>query len=721
MTSRSNLAGIVTPEVQDGLDRLFLRRGRFLMLLTIGAVIVFVAANHLMGSAQWWSDGMNLSVAALLGLVMFSTRLPLVQRYMVEICLLLAAVLGAVRALAGIWHGDVTATATFIVAMAIMMAATLPWGLWRQFGVACALGCALAVNWHMVASGFGPESGRAAANVVLGLGGSVILAAETRRHHTRLLVDNLRRRDAEAALARLNAELEHRVDERTAQLTAATRALEREAHERRQTEAELRESQRRLQAVLDHAGVAIYLRDLDGRYLLVNRYWLRLAGRTAEEVIGHTIDEIMPADIAATFHAHDEEVLRGSDSRQFEESMPLPDGWHTFVSVRFPWLDTDGRPAGIWGLATDITDRKEAEAELRRSEAALSAVIENTSDAIWSIDRSGAVAVINAAARARFERHFGLPYASESARNVQHDLLDDFASLHARALAGEPVHFELSHVEADGTHHTLNSLHPIVERGEIIGVTGSSKDITELKRAQQTALQHQADLAHVLRLGTMGEMNAGLAHEINQPLGAIANYAQGCVHRLRARSIDADSLLPIIEQIAAEALRAGEIIRRLRDWLRKEGSRKAPADLNHLVRESVRLIEPEARARNVVLQVDLAPTLPVVSCNDIQIEQVLLNLLLNGVEAVEAAENSHRTLSVRTTLASDTIEVAVCDSGVGLPEPPDDVFTPFFTTKANGLGMGLSISRSIIEAHGGRLWSTRNPERGATLHFTLPA
>jgi len=242
-----------------------------------------------------------------------------------------------------------------------------------------------------------------------------------------------------------------------------------------------------------------------------------------------------------------------------------------------------------------------------------------------------------------------------------------------------------------------------------------------LKRIEAQAREHQAELAHVLRLGTMGEMAAGLAHEINQPLGAIANYAQGCVLRLRNGSIEAAGLLPIVEQIAGEALRAGEIIRRLRDLVRKEIPQQAEVDLNALVRESTRMIEPEARQHGISVRLELAADLPRVACDSIQIEQVVINLLLNGVDAVQAANNGERNLAVSTAVAGAAgVEVAICDSGVGVPDPPADVFAPFFSTKPNGLGMGLSISRSIIEAHGGHLSAKRNSRCGSTFRFTLP-
>lgn len=719
---RSSEASRPSPEVRAALDRLIIRRGRLLLLLGFAAVAVFSAINHLTWSPPpLWSDVMNVALSVLIGLSLLATRLAFVQRHMVWVCLVLGLTGSAVRAWAGVWHGEVAPTAIFFVVMAMTAAAILPWGFWPQLLGAGALGAMVAASAYLVLGNFGPPPGHAAAATGLGLICSAILAGEMRRHYIRLFDDNFRRRDAEAALARLNAELELRVEQRTAELTATARELEREAEERRQTEADLRESQRRLQVVLDHADVAIYLRDLDGRYLLANRYLLQMWGKRADEVIGRTMDELLPPDVAAVVRANDRAVLRASYSMQFEESFPLPDGWRTFITVKFLWAGRGGAPAGIWGLGTDITERKQAEAELRRSEAALSAVIENTTDAIWSVDRDARVTVMNGSARARFAQRYGITYGDDASTHVPAPLREEFMALFRRALAGEHVQLERTEMGADGPRWELLSLHPILARGEVIGATVFSKDVTNLKRAEQAARQHQADLAHVLRLSTMGEMASGLAHEINQPLGAIANYAQGCVRRLRAGTADVATLLPIVEEIGGEALRAGEIIRRLRDLIRKDTGRLSPADVNHLVRESVRLIEPEARARGVALRLDLTPDLPAVSCNDIQIEQVLLNLLLNGVEAVEASGNGDRALAVRTALEGNAIQVAVVDSGVGLPEPPADVFAPFYSTKSTGLGMGLSISRSIIEAHGGRLWGARNPDRGSTFRFTLPA
>ena len=254
------------------------------------------------------------------------------------------------------------------------------------------------------------------------------------------------------------------------------------------------------------------------------------------------------------------------------------------------------------------------------------------------------------------------------------------------------------------------------------GLAIFSTDVTERKRAEEAARQHQAELTHVLRVTSMGEMAAGLAHEINQPLTAIASYAQGSVRRLRANPPQVEPVLAVIDDIAAEALRAGEIIRRLRSLIRKEAPRQDWVDLNEVVGEVVRLLEPEARQHGVTVRVHADARLPALVADRIQIEQVILNLVRNAVDAMREVEG-RRELDIRTAaVGDDAVELSVRDSGPGLSAALlEHIFEPFFSTKSAGLGMGLSISRTIIEAHQGRLWATSSVGGGANFHFTLPA
>jgi len=244
----------------------------------------------------------------------------------------------------------------------------------------------------------------------------------------------------------------------------------------------------------------------------------------------------------------------------------------------------------------------------------------------------------------------------------------------------------------------------------------------ELQAAHEAIRQHQAELAHALRLHTAGEMAAALAHEINQPLCAITNYAQGGVQRLRNGVVDPLALREAFEEIAREGLRAGEIIRGLRNLVQRETAVSDGVDLNALAAEAVRLLEPQARVHGVTVRLEGASALPPVQADGTQIEQVMLNLMLNGLEAAAAAAaGARREVIVATAARHSAIEVAVSDTGSGFtPGAERRIFTPFFTTKSHGLGLGLAISRTIVECHGGRLWAMSTPGAGATFRFSLP-
>jgi PAS domain S-box-containing protein len=243
------------------------------------------------------------------------------------------------------------------------------------------------------------------------------------------------------------------------------------------------------------------------------------------------------------------------------------------------------------------------------------------------------------------------------------------------------------------------------------------------EQAREQARQHQAELAHVARLSTMGEMATAMAHELNQPLTAINTFADTSLRMLAAKDTDSEELKEALEGIGNQAVRAGEIIRRLRQFVTKQAPQKKSVDLNALVRDAVGFIERDAQAKSVGVRLELAKDLPLVSADAIQIEQVILNLMRNGIEAMEHASVKNRELSIRTigTAGKGAVRVSVEDTGPGFDqEALNRLFAPFVTTKPTGMGMGLSISRSIIESHGGRLWAESKPGHGAKFIFTIP-
>ena len=263
----------------------------------------------------------------------------------------------------------------------------------------------------------------------------------------------------------------------------------------------------------------------------------------------------------------------------------------------------------------------------------------------------------------------------------------------------------------------------------LYGARDSARYHRERRRAEQAeaevrARKHQVELTHAARLSTLGGMAAGLAHEINQPLAAIVSYARGCARRLRVGDVRPEALLEIIESIAAQALRAAAVLRRIRDFVRHREVPRERVDLGEVVREALHFAEVEARHLGVGLRVELDPEPLAVEVDPIQIEQVILNLVRNGFEATAsrvAPESDRREVVIRTARTPHGAEVTVSDTGPGVSAAvAARLFEPFFTTKRDGLGLGLSISRAIVEAHEGRLWVSPNLPRGATFHVELP-
>ena len=254
------------------------------------------------------------------------------------------------------------------------------------------------------------------------------------------------------------------------------------------------------------------------------------------------------------------------------------------------------------------------------------------------------------------------------------------------------------------------------------GAIVSHTEITERRRAEMEAQRSRQELAHFTRVSTMGALAASLAHELNQPLTGILTNAQAARRFLGASPPVLGELDDILSDIVEDDRRASDVIQRLRELLRKGEPKLSSLDLNVLIRDVVRLLGSDAIIRNVSIALELAPGLPVVSGDRVQLQQVILNLLVNAMDAVAEVSAADRRVTVRTRSETQGIQVSVEDLGTGLrDDAADKVFEPFYTTKPTGMGMGLTISKSIVEAHGGLIWALNNRMRGATFHVTLPA
>ena len=373
----------------------------------------------------------------------------------------------------------------------------------------------------------------------------------------------------------------------------------------------------------------------------------------------------------------------------------------------------------------------ERTSELMKAEQGYRVMIETANDAVVCMDESGAILLANPATIEVFGYEpaelIGKPLTvlmPEFLRKV-HD--DGFR----RYLATGQRHLNWQGTELTGLHKNGQEFPVEISFGEEVTAdghrifTGFVRDISERKQTEELrASLHatQAELARVSRLTTMGELAASIAHEVNQPLTGITSNGSACLRLLANRNLDPEVLRRALEEIVADGTRASAVIARIRASIKKTPPEKQALDINEVIQEVLELAGHELRKNRILVECQLTNTLPLVPADRVQLQQVLLNLIINGIEAMTEVTERPRELWMQSQLdESGQVLIAVCDSGIGLGSEADRLFTPFFTTKANGMGMGLSISRSILEDSGGRLWAAPNSPHGAVFSFTLPA
>jgi two-component system sensor kinase FixL len=364
--------------------------------------------------------------------------------------------------------------------------------------------------------------------------------------------------------------------------------------------------------------------------------------------------------------------------------------------------------------------------DLAAREAHLQSILDTVPDAMIVIDEHGLMQSFSSAA----ERQFGWKADEVLGRNVSLLMPEPYRTAHDSYLhrymgTGERRIIGIGRVvvgeRKDGTTFPMELAVGEMISGDRRYFTGFVRDLTERQDAERRLQDVQGELVHVSRLTALGEMASALAHELNQPLTAAANFMKGCLLLLDREPTDKPRLKEVIGQAADQALRAGQIIRRLRDFVAKGEADRRIENLPQLLEEAGALAMIGARERNVRLRFDLDPSVALVLVDKVQIQQVALNLLRNAVDAME--DSPRRDLVVTAAPAEDDmVEVSVRDTGPGIsPDVAGQLFQPFMTTKAHGMGVGLSISRTIIEAHGGRIWVEDNPGGGAVFKFTLRA
>jgi PAS domain S-box-containing protein len=385
--------------------------------------------------------------------------------------------------------------------------------------------------------------------------------------------------------------------------------------------------------------------------------------------------------------------------------------------------DEDGRPIRLMGTCRDITERKRAEAELRESEARFRLVADSAPVMIWMSGTDKLCTYLNKSWLDFTGRPIGQELGNGWAEGVDPEDLQRCLDTYSLAFdRREAFRMEYHLRRRDGEYRWV--LDTGVPRfnpdGSFAGYIGSCLDVTEQRRAEEQLHQAHDDLARVTRVVAMGQLAAAIAHEVNQPLTAIVTNGQFCLRRLEGATANPQEVLQAITEIVEDGSRASAVISRIRGLLAKGDAHRTEFDINQTIKDVAMLLRNELRQNRVALRTELAADLPRPTGNSVQLQQVLINLIMNAVEAMRVSTDGRREILIRSAKSREGVVVEVQDSGPGIdPEAGTHIFEPFFTTKATGIGMGLSISLTIIESHGGRIRNMPSAT-GARFEFTLP-
>jgi PAS domain S-box-containing protein len=499
--------------------------------------------------------------------------------------------------------------------------------------------------------------------------------------------------------------------------------ITRDVTERKQTEDALHGSEQRFRRYFELGLIGMAITSPTKAFLEANDELCRILGYDREELKRKTWAEIThPDDLAADTIQFNHVMACDYDGYTVDKRWIRKDGRviHTVMTancMRRP----DGSVDYFVGLVLDTTERRIAEERLHEYEKA----VEGLEEMIVVIDRDYRYRLANRS----FLDFRGLDREHLIGKGVPDFMRPDvWGGVKTRldeAFDGNIVKYELRceypHL---GERDLFASYFPIEgSTGVVDRVACVIQDITEKKHAESELRKTQEELAHVSRVTTLGELTASIAHEVNQPLGAIVTNGHACLRLLSRRKPDLESARECVESMISDGMRASEVIKRIRALLRKSTAGKSSYGLNETIQEVIAFTDTELEKNAISLTTDLAPHLPLVMIDRVQLQQVVMNLILNSIEAMNAPGWEPRDLLIRSEESrADEVMVTITDTGTGIdPAKRDLIFEPFFTTKPSGLGLGLSISRTIIEAHGGRLWITPNRNgRGATFQFTLP-
>jgi PAS domain S-box-containing protein len=537
--------------------------------------------------------------------------------------------------------------------------------------------------------------------------------AIAKRHGQWEMLETPEIKQTKTELAELKIDLERQVHQRTSELAAVNQQLQ--------------ETRRKLEEAQRIAHVGHWERDLETDAVTWSAEVYRIFGLPPQDrpmSFQEFLKRVHPEDQARVAHSV-AEAVRNHQHYAVEYKIMRVDGEQRFVHSEGEVLrDKLGRPLRAFGTLQDITERREAENILRQSESQLRLVIDTIPTMAWIVLPGGGLDFINQP----WLEYTGLSFEGaikEPTRTIHPDDLPRVKEKWSvNMVSGEPYEDEMRLRRADGQYRwfLVRTVPLRDEHGNVIRWYGTSTDIEDRKRAEEALRETQAVLARVTRATVVGELTASIAHEVNQPLGAVVNNANAALRWLDGKPPNLDETQEALQRIVRDGNRASEVVARIRALLKDGTPIKTRFNLGEVIAEIVALTEAEAQRRQVSVQTRMESNLPRVTADRVQVQQVLMNLMMNALDALEEVIDRPGILTIRAGSDSpNSVHVAVQDTGIGVDRhQADRLFQAFFTTKPHGLGMGLAISRSIIEAHGGRLWMTPNDGPGVTFQFALP-
>jgi PAS domain S-box-containing protein len=509
---------------------------------------------------------------------------------------------------------------------------------------------------------------------------------------------------------------------------AFARGVSRDVTKRKIAEEALRESEVRFRVVADAAPVLIWMSGVDKLCTFFNKPWLEFTGRSLEQEMGNGWAEgVHPDDLQRCLKIYTEAF----DARKafvMQYRLRRNDGEYRWISDNgVPRYDAQGNFGGYIGSCLDVTELINKEQALREFEERVVLAAEAAHLGVWEMDTATNELWMSDGARTLFQ--------FDSATRLDHEAVQDRVHPEDRALRDSAVkgaietrsQYEIEYrvLLPDGTLRWIGSRGRCVtgENGAGIRLIGVSIDITPRKLAEAEALRHREELGHLSRVAAMGELTASIAHELNQPLSGITSNASAGQRFIDRGDVDLRELRDLLGDIMADGRRAGDVIRGIQSMVKKGVPNRHRVNLNDLVINVARMVNPNAMLQSCKVETLLEPNLPAIEADPIQLQQVLLNLVINAFDAMHDTPVPHRKVVIATERDGDsTIRTSVRDYGVGISEEAHErLFEQFFTTKAKGLGMGLAIVRSIVESHGGTIVAENADGGGARFHFTLPA